>query len=87
MQPPARQRGVGSGPSPGVLRSTRWSWFDAEPSERDRGRASPGQYLGDGASLAGGHSVLDSADCRQISSTARVGGPRSSGDAPASLKV
>ena len=43
--------------------------------ERDRGRASPGQYLGDGVPLAGGHSVLDSADRRQIASTARACGP------------
>ena len=71
--------GVGSRFWPGVLFSTRWSWFDAHRHERDRGRASPGQSLGGGAPLAGGHSVFDRADRRQIASTARVGGPPARG--------
>ena len=52
--------------------------------ERDRGRASPGQSLGGGALLAGGHRVFDRAARRQISSTARACEPaaRSSAGAP-----
>ena len=41
---------------------------------RERGRASPGQYLGGGVTLApGDHSVFDRADRRQIPSTVRAG--------------
>ena len=42
---------------------------------REHGRASPGQSLGGAAPLAGGHSVFDRADRRQIVSTARACGP------------
>ena len=84
MQPPARQRGAGSRPWPGVLFSTRWSWFDAAQSRtRSRPRLTR-PSLGGGAPLARGPGVRqpprrrgpspDRLDCAGLR-------PRSSGDA------